>query len=94
MVLSRIMVDDTISFPQCFGQLDTVFPVGDEGLRMSPPECMQCPHAKLCLQAAMRTPAGLKLQEERVDQAYKHGLIGKLERWSKKKTIRQQLKKK
>ena len=77
--------------PECFGQLDTVFPVGEEGIRTSPPECMKCSHAKACLQTAMRGPEGLKLQEEKVDQAYKYGLIGKLERWSRKKLIRQEI---
>ena len=80
-----------IEHPDCFGQLDTVFPVGEEGLRTSPPECMKCSHAKACLQTAMRGPEGLKLQEEKVDQAYKCGLIGKLERWSRKKLIRQEI---
>jgi len=86
------MVDDETTSPECFGQLDTVFPVGEEGIRTSPPECMKCPHAKACLQTAMRGPAGLRLQEEKVDQAYKYGLIGKLERWSRKKLIRQEIK--
>lgn len=85
------MVDNKIDAPECFGQLDTVFPVGEEGLRTSPPECMRCPFAKSCLQAAMRSPEGLKLQEEKVDQAYEHGLIGKLDRWSRKKLIRQEI---
>ena len=80
-----------IEHPECFGQLDTVFPMGEEGLRTSPPECMRCPFAKLCLQAAMRTHRGLKLQEEKVDQAYEYGLIGKLDRWSRKKLIRQEI---
>jgi hypothetical protein len=52
---------------------------------------MRCPHAKSCLQAALRSPEGLKLQEEKLDRAYEHGLIGKVERWSKKKLIRQQI---
>jgi hypothetical protein len=39
----------------------------------------------------MRGPEGLKLQEKKVDQAYKYGLIGKLERWSRKKLIRQEI---
>ena len=77
--------------PECFGQLDTVFPVAEEGLRASPPECMRCPHARSCLQAAMRSPEGLRLKEEKVDQAYRFGLIGKLERWSKKKLIQQEI---
>ena len=85
------MVDNKTDPPECFGQLDTVFPVAEEGIRTSPLECMRCSHAKSCLQAAMRSPGGLKLQEEKVDQAYEHGLIGKLDRWSRKKLIRQEI---
>lgn len=77
--------------PDCFGKLENVFPLGEEGIRTSPPECMQCPHAKACLQAAMAGPDGLKLQEEKVDRAYEYGLIGKIERWSRKKLIRQEI---
>ncbi|MBW2018769.1 MAG: hypothetical protein JRI65_01975 [Deltaproteobacteria bacterium] len=40
----------------------------------------------------MRSPEGLKLQEQKVDQAYEYGLIGKLDRWSRKKLIRQEIK--
>lgn len=86
------MVDNKTDPPECFGQLDAVFPVGEEGLRTSPPECMTCPFAKSCLQAAIRSPEGLKLQEEKVDQAYERGLIGKLDRWSKKKRIHEEIK--
>jgi hypothetical protein len=39
----------------------------------------------------MARPEGLKLQEEKVDQAYERGLIGKIERWSRKKLIRQEI---
>lgn len=85
------MSDKQTDPPECFGQLETVFPMGEEGIRTSPPECMKCPFAKSCLQAAMRGPEGLRLQEERVDQAYECGLIGKLDRWSKKKLIRQEI---
>ena len=83
--------DKEIAAPECFGQLETVFPIGEEGMRTSPPGCMQCPKAKSCLQAALRSSEGLKLQEEKLDRAYEHGLIGKVERWSKKKLIRQQI---
>ncbi len=85
------MVDERTDPLECFGQLDTVFPIGDEEIRTSPPECMKCPHVKSCLQAAMHSPEGLNLQEEKVDRAYEYGLIGKVERWSKKKLIRQQI---
>ncbi|MDY6990332.1 MAG: hypothetical protein SWQ30_20010 [Thermodesulfobacteriota bacterium] len=77
--------------PDCFGELDTVFPMGEEGIRTTPPACMKCPHVKLCIQTAMRGPEGLKLEEARIDRAYEYGLIGKLERWSKKKLIRQEI---
>jgi hypothetical protein len=43
------------------------------------------------LQAALRSSEGLRLQEEKVDRAYEYGLIGKVERWSQKKLIRQQI---
>lgn len=85
------MIDDTPRPPDCFGQLETVFPVGEGGLRTSPPECIKCPFCKSCLQQAMAGPEGLKLQEEKVDKAYEYGLIGTLERWSKKKLIHQEI---
>ena len=77
--------------PECVGNLDTVFPLGEEGIRTSPPKCMKCPLVKSCIQTAMKGPQGLKLQEARIDQAYEYGLIGTLERWSKKKLIHQQI---
>jgi hypothetical protein len=40
---------------------------------------------------ALRSLEGLKLEEERVDRAYEYGFIGKLERWSRKKLIRQEI---
>lgn len=85
------MTDPETDLPECFGELETVFPVGEGGLRTSPPECMRCPHARFCLQTAIRGPEGLKLQEEKIDQAYRFGLIGKLERWSRKKLLRQEM---
>jgi hypothetical protein len=78
-------------YPECFGRLNTVFPVDKDGIRTTPPECMQCPLVKSCIQTAMRGPEGLKLEEERVDRAYEYGLIGRLECWSKKKLIRREI---
>jgi len=85
------MTEPETNSPECFGQLDKVFPVAEDGFRTSPPECMRCPRAKSCLQAAIQSPDGLRLQEEKVDRAYRYGLIGKLERWSKKKLIHQEI---
>jgi len=85
------MVDENKNPMDCFGQLEKVFPMGDDGLRSSPPECIKCPMAKPCLQAAMKGLAGLKFEEERIDRAYESGMIGRLERWSQKKFIRKQM---
>lgn len=85
------MVDDNADRPDCFGQLDIVFPMGEEGVRTTPPECMKCALVKSCIQAAMHGPEGLRLEEARVDLAYEYGLIGRLECWSKKKLIHQKI---
>ena len=87
------MVDDTPDPLECFGDLEKVFPMGEDGFRASPPECMQCPMVKPCIQAAMRGTEGLKEEEKRIDRAYECGLIGTFERWSKKKLIRSKIEK-
>ena len=85
------MGDDTADPLKCFGNLEKVFPLDEHGFRTSPPECMKCPLAKPCIQAAMRGVEGLKDEEKRVDRAYACGLIGTFERWSKKKLIRRRI---
>lgn len=85
------MVDGKADRPECFAQLDVVFPIGEEGIRTTPSECMQCSLVKSCIQAAMGSADGLRLEEERVDRAYEYGLIGRLECWSKKKLIHQKI---
>jgi hypothetical protein len=75
----------------CFGKLEKVFPEGEDGFRTSPQECMKCPMAKPCIQAAMKGSEGLQFEEKRIDRAYESGLIGTVERWSKKKLIRQKI---
>ena len=74
--------------PECYGNLDIVFPIGANGLRNTPDSCMQCLKKTDCLRQAMsKKKSGLKLQEEYVDRAYNAGMIGFLTRWSKKKQI-------
>ena len=85
------MLDDNADQPECFGQLNIVFPMGEEGIRTTPPECMKCSLVKSCIQGAMRSAEGLRLEEERVDRAYEYGLIGRLDCWSKKKLIHQKI---
>ena len=82
---------DNDESPGCFGQLNKVFPVEAEEIRTTPAECMKCPLVKSCIQEAMRGPEALEWEERRIDRAYEYGLIGKFERWSRKKLIRQQI---
>ena len=73
--------------PTCFGDLATVFPMGCNGLRQTPATCMQCAAKTDCLRSAMSKPAALEVREEMIDRAYRGGLIGTLQRWSRKKVI-------
>lgn len=74
--------------PDCYGRLDIVFPKEDkDGLRSSPIACMACVFKTECLRDAMAGSDGAQVREEQVDRAYRGGMIGFLERWSKKKTL-------
>ena len=75
--------------PECFGDLDTVFPMGDDGLRQTPPDCFECPDKTECLRSGLRGQAGLKIHEEHIDRSYQSGMISFVERWSRKKRIEQ-----
>jgi len=79
-------------YPQCFGVLDFVFPKKENGFRITPADCLACSHKTECLKSAMEGPGGLKVKDEFVDRAYESGMIGFLERWSKKKDINRRLK--
>ena len=81
------MTDETPKAPDCFGDLDIVFPMGDDGLRASPAACLACDRKTACLTAALKHAAGLAMQEERVDKAYATGMIGFFQRWSRKKDL-------
>jgi hypothetical protein len=79
--------------PQCFGDLETVFPLGEDGLRATPAICMDCPHKTACLRRAMGAKEGAAVKEELVDRAYKAGMLGFMQRWSKKKELHRRRKK-
>jgi hypothetical protein len=81
-------------FPACFGELETVFPKGEDGLRNTPETCLSCFHKTECLRSAMEDAGGLKVREEFVDRAYESGIMDFLERWSQKKAIQRKLKEK
>jgi len=73
--------------PDCFGVIDIVFPMHDDGLRHSPESCMKCSYKTECLRTAIKNPKGLLVQEEIVDRAYEAKKISFLQRWSKRKYI-------
>ncbi len=73
--------------PYCFGKLDIVFPIGEDGLRHSPESCFMCFYKTQCLKAALKDTDGLKVEEERVDRAYSSGMMSFFERWARKKDL-------
>ena len=73
--------------PQCFGDLDIVFPLQVDGLRVTPEDCLCCVRKTECLRAAMANRNGLRVREEMLDRAYRGGMIGFFQRWSQKKNI-------
>jgi len=71
--------------PSCFGQLDIVFPEGEDGLRMTPDSCFHCSYKTACLCCAMQQSDGFKVREKMVDNAYEAGMLSFFQRWSRKK---------
>jgi hypothetical protein len=84
------MTDNCKKYPPCFGDLETVFPEGAEGLRQTPESCMICCYKTQCLRQAMADKGGLTVREEMVDRAYHSGRLGFFERWSRKKALSKQ----
>jgi hypothetical protein len=74
-------------FPPCFGDLETVFPEGEEGLRQTPESCMICYYKTDCLRKAMADKGGIAVRQEMVDRAYASGTVGFFERWSRRKAL-------
>ena len=71
----------------CFGVLDNVFPMGNEGLREIVSTCFDCPQKKACLQAALETEEGFQLRGQVLDRSSAGGFVGRLKRWSEKKEL-------
>ena len=81
------MIDTTQPPPKCFGDLQTVFPLRSDGLRVTPISCLQCIHKTPCLRQAMERRSGLRVREEMLERAYRGGMVGFFQRWSQKKTL-------
>ena len=72
--------------PDCFGDLEKVFPMGPKGLRETPEKCFyHCPVKTKCLQQAMATKNGIQVEEEVIERSTKVGAMSFFERWSRKK---------
>ena len=76
----------------CYGILDRVFPMGDQGARQVPPACFECSDRVACLKEAINTKEGLEMKAQLLVRAEKGGLIGRFRRWSEKKHISRQIK--
>jgi hypothetical protein len=73
--------------PYCFSKLDVVFPKGPDGLRETPESCMVCYCKTECLRTAMQSVEAIEVREEKMERAYEAGMMGFLERWSRKKAL-------
>jgi hypothetical protein len=69
--------------PECFGDLEKVFPPGDDGLRQTPDLCMACGHKTACLRQALVDGGAARIRFERVEQ--EDDSSGFLRRWSARK---------
>ncbi|NOX34907.1 MAG: hypothetical protein GXP56_14465 [Deltaproteobacteria bacterium] len=79
---------------ECFGILEKVFPMTEKGLRQTPNDCFyHCPVKTKCLQKAMTTKDGVKVEEEIIERGSKSGVINFFERWSRKKQVHRKTKK-
>lgn len=79
-------MSETENIPECFGNLEKVFPMGAKGLRETPEDCFyHCPVKTRCLQQAMATKDGVQVEEEIIQRSTKAGAMTFFERWSRKK---------
>ncbi|MCF8033259.1 MAG: hypothetical protein K9K66_09065 [Desulfarculaceae bacterium] len=75
------------SRPDCFGDLDRVFPTGEEGLREVSAGCWDCTARVECLRAAATArEGGDVLAEEKALREDPDGMVGFMRRWSRRKT--------
>ena len=82
------MATDDEDLPPCFGDLEKVFPMKENGLRETPKDCyFYCPVKTRCLKQAMAGKDGTKVEEELIDRGAKAGVMNFFERWSRKKQV-------
>ncbi len=71
----------------CFGILNKVFPMGEDGLRYVPNSCFECLDRVECLKQALNTPDGIEMREELLSRTEQGGIIGWIRRWSQLKEL-------
>ena len=82
------------TLPDCFGNLEKVFPMTGSGLRETPEDCFfHCPVKTRCLKQAMGTRDGARVEEEVIERGAKAGVMNFFERWSRKKQVHRRLNK-
>lgn len=78
--------------PDCFASIEKVFPLCSDGLRQTPPECLECEVKTDCLRSALQGRQGVVVHEERLARSYQAGRVGFLERWAQQKELEQRKK--
>ena len=76
---------DSPDLPECFGNLEKVFPMTDCGLRQTPEDCFyHCPVKTRCLRLALAEDGGAQMEEEIIERRTSAGMMNFFERWSVK----------
>ena len=81
------MTNNNSKKPDCYGNLETVFPLGEDDLRHTPETCLSCNFKTPCLRAALNGPKGVAVKKEVLDRSYEAGITGFWGRWSRKKAL-------
>ncbi|HDI78290.1 MAG TPA: hypothetical protein ENF54_01475 [Desulfobacteraceae bacterium] len=71
----------------CFGNLNRVFPIGRDGLREVPKECLDCEERVQCMKTALNSPEGIRYKEELIRRRGENSIWDRLKRWSYRKTL-------
>jgi hypothetical protein len=71
----------------CYGILDRVFPVNNQGFREVTTECQECPDKVACLKSSLSTKEGIEFKAKRLDNFPANGLLGRIKRWSYRKEL-------
>jgi hypothetical protein len=80
------------NLPPCFGELEKVFPMQENGLRQTPESCFfHCPVKTRCLKQAIASRDGARVEEELIDRSEKAGIMTFFERWSRKKQVHRRI---